>query len=213
MMDGDPLGAALLMAAPLGLAGVFALALAERLVPLLPSSGLFIAIGGAAAEGLWCLWVAVAASVLGSSTGAFSAYRVGTAISVVGSERAKRMLRRRDRLGRTLRQARSGAASFPFLAQLIPATRILAPLVGGAASHNHRRFIVGTIAGLALWNTMFIVLGFAVARLGGSSNATSISLIVMLAATATTLTIHLLLGRRRILHSAPSWLTQSTTIA
>lgn len=51
----DPLGAALLFAAPLGVAGVFMLALAERLMPVIPSTGLYVAIGVASAKGLWCL--------------------------------------------------------------------------------------------------------------------------------------------------------------
>jgi len=50
MLD-DPLGALLLLAAPIGFAGVFVLALLGRIVPILPSHGLFAAIGIAAAEG------------------------------------------------------------------------------------------------------------------------------------------------------------------
>lgn len=195
MMGGDPVGAALLLAAPFGLAGIFLLALAERLVPLLPSSGLFVAIGVAAAEGFWCLWVAVAASVLGSGTGAFSAYRAGTAMGL-GSDRVRRTLRRRDRIGGALRTARRGAAAFPLTAQLIPATRILAPLVGGTVPHDRRRFILRMIAGLTLWNAAFIGLGFAVTRFGGPSNATVVSLVAMSVAAGVTLLIRLTLRGR-----------------
>jgi membrane protein DedA with SNARE-associated domain len=78
-MNLDPIGTALLFVAPLGITGVFALALFERLVPVLPSSGLFAAIGVAAAEGLWCLPTAVIASVLGGGTAAYGTYRFGYA--------------------------------------------------------------------------------------------------------------------------------------
>lgn len=196
-MCGDPLGTALLHAAPLGLTGVFLLALAERIIPLLPSSGLFVAIGVAAAEGLWGLGVAVAASVLGSGTGAFSAYRAGTALGSGSNVRVRRTLRRRDRIGRLLRTARRSAATFPFIAQLLPATRILSPLVGGAVSRDQRRFVGATIAGLTLWNAGFICLGFAATRLGASANATAVSLAATGMGAGAALTVRLARKRHR----------------
>jgi len=72
MLD-DPLGALVLLAAPIGFAGVFVLAFLGRIVPILPSHGLFAAIGIAAAEGSWGLTAAMIASILGSGTGAFAA--------------------------------------------------------------------------------------------------------------------------------------------
>jgi hypothetical protein len=47
-MTGDPLGDILLFAAPPGIAGIFLMALFERIVPVLPSYGLYAAIGVAA---------------------------------------------------------------------------------------------------------------------------------------------------------------------
>ena len=175
-MPSDPIGAVLLLAAPLGVLGVFALALTERLVPVLPSSGLFTAIGIAAAEGLWCLPVAVLASVIGSGTGAFGTYQLGIVASRRGEVRFRALLHRRDRWGRTLRAACRKGTTLPFTAQLIPATRIFAPLLGGVVRSDRRRFLLATAAGLTLWNLAFIIFGFAVARLGGSVNATLASL-------------------------------------
>jgi membrane protein DedA with SNARE-associated domain len=186
-MTGDPLGAVLLVAAPLGIAGVFVLALIERLTPLIPSSGLFAAIGVAAADGLWCLPFAMLASVLGSGTGAFSTYRVGAIVGRDGGARFRRFLRRRDRSGRMLRALRRRGAAHPFTAQLFPATRTLAPLIGGAVPHDRQRFLLGTVAGLTVWNVAFIGLGYAVVWLGGHVNVTAVS--VALAILGTCLTI------------------------
>jgi phospholipid N-methyltransferase/membrane protein DedA with SNARE-associated domain len=183
----DPLGAALLIAVPFGVLGVFVLALAERLLPVLPSYGLFTAIGVASAEGDWWFPTAVVASVLGSGMGVLGAYRIGSAAAAQGGRRLRRLLRRRDRFGRILRTARQMGAAQPFTTQLVPATRILAPLVGGAVGRDRRRYLLRALAGLTVWNVTFIALGFLIVRLGGPSNATTIS--ITLVGTAATLAL------------------------
>jgi len=177
----DPLGALLLVAAPIGFAGVFVLALLERIVPILPSHGLYAAIGIAAAEGSWNLPAAMIASVLGSGTGAFAAYRVGARIAA-DERRAmgiRRLLRRRDRLGRYLRRTLRRGTSLPFVAQLLPAARLFAPLIAGAMPHDWRRLGIATLAGLTVWNVSFIALGFIMARSGGPTNATLASMTIV----------------------------------
>lgn len=178
-MSSDPLGALLLIAAPMGIAGVFALALVERLVPVLPSPGLLAAIGIAAAEGHWWLPAALVASVLGSGTGALVAYILGLAIGAGGSRRFRWVLHRRDRWGRYLRGLRRAGPALPFVAQLLPASRLLAPLLAGAMPHDRRRLAIGTVAGLTVWNVTFIGLGYALERLGGPANATAISVAIL----------------------------------
>lgn len=176
-MTDDPLGDLLLFAAPLGIAGIFLMALLERIVPLLPSYGLFAAIGIAAADGSWGLPAAMIASVLGSALGAFAAYRVGIGIAA-GEGRAmriRRLLRRRDRLGRYLRSIQRRSTALPFIAQLLPAARLVAPLIGGAMPHDPRPLAIATLAGLTVWNVTFIATGFAMVRFGGTTNATAAS--------------------------------------
>ena len=178
MIAGDPLGEALLIIAPLGLAGIFVITLVERLMPLLPSQGLFAAMGVAAAEGVWCLPTAIAASVVGGGTGAFAVYSFGVRVAVrkTGGGRIQRLLHRRDRLGRYLRKTRRSSTSLPFIAQLLPGARVLAPMVAGTMLHDRRRLATSVLAGLAVWNTTFMTLGYAMVRLTGSSNATLITL-------------------------------------
>ncbi len=178
MIGGDPLGAALLIIAPLGLGGVVVITLVERMMPLLPSQGLFAAIGVAAADGVWCLPTAIAASVVGGGTGAFAVYSFGVRVAArdAGGGRIERLLRRRDRLGRYLRKTRRSSTALPFIAQLLPGARVLAPMVAGTMLHDRRRLATSVLAGLAVWNMTFMTLGYAMVRLTGSSNATLITL-------------------------------------
>lgn len=178
MTVGDPLGDVLLIIAPLGLAGVFIVTLLERVVPVMPSQGIFAAIGVAAADGLWCLPTAMAASVAGGGAGAFAAYSLGVSVAGrhAGSARVRRLLFRRDRVGRYLRKTRSASTALPFTAQLLPGARLVAPLVSGIMVQDKRRLVVPVLAGLAVWNTTFMLLGYAMVRLTGSSNATSITI-------------------------------------
>jgi membrane protein DedA with SNARE-associated domain len=180
-MTDDPLGDILLCAASLGLIGIFAVALFERLVPILPSHGLYAAIGIAAAEGAWSLPAAMFASVLGSGTGAFAAYRLGLHVAAHEGlwRRIHRLLRRRDRLGRFLRSTQRRSATVPFVAQLLPAARLLPPLIAGAMPHDRRRLATATLAGLTVWNVTFIAFGFAMVRVGGTTNATAVSMTIV----------------------------------
>jgi membrane protein DedA with SNARE-associated domain len=178
MIGSDPLGEALLIMAPFGLCGVFVVTLFERLVPLLPSQGIFAAIGVAAADGLWCLPTAMAASVVGGGTGAFAAYSFGVSVAArnAGGGSIQRLLHRRGRLGRYLRKIRQSSISLPFTAQLLPGARLLAPIVAGTILHDRRRLAISVLAGLTLWNIAIMSLGYVTVRLTGSSNATLITI-------------------------------------
>lgn len=178
MMGGDPLGEALLIIAPLGLAGIFLVTLLERLIPLLPSQGIFAAIGVAAANGLWCLPTAMLASVVGGSAGAFATYSLGVSVAARdgGTGRIQRVLHRRDPAGRYLRKIRRSSTSLPFTAQLIPGARLLAPMIAGTMIHDRRKLAISVLAGLAVWNMAFMSLGFVMVRVTGSSNTTVVTL-------------------------------------
>lgn len=158
---------ALVIVGSIGVAGVFLLALFDRLVPILPSAGIFMTIGVAAAEGVWCLPIAAIASVLGSSTGVVGTYQIGGAVfRREGGVRFRKALGRSDRLDGMLQTARNGTARLPFTAQLVPAARILSPVLGGADGRNRGRFLLATCAGLTVWNFTFIGMGYGFASLG-----------------------------------------------
>lgn len=166
MIASDSLAAAITLVGTAGVSGVFLLALGERLFPLLPSAGLFTAIGAASATGLWCLPAAAVMSVLGSAAGVVSTYYFGTIIrSRLSGPRLRRSMRRRDRRGRMLRSARRSAVALPFTSQLVPTVRNLAPFFAGAVPHDRMRYMVATSAGLAAWNITFIALGYGLGTL------------------------------------------------
>ena len=63
-MTDDPLAALIAWAAACGVAGLLGVTLLERLVPILPSYGLLVAIGIAAAGGAWSVPTALVASTV-----------------------------------------------------------------------------------------------------------------------------------------------------
>lgn len=172
----DPLGAALLLTAPLGILGVFLLAFAERVLPVFPSTALYVAIGVSAAEGLWCLPTAFLASSLGGATGAVGTFQLGLMTRRHPRSPRRHRSQRRSRWSRAMWRAARHAAALPFTAQLIPATRSIAPLAGGVLRRGGTRFLVATVAGLAVWNMAFITTGFVLVRMGAVPNATLLSL-------------------------------------
>ncbi|WP_347302131.1 VTT domain-containing protein [Croceibacterium sp. TMG7-5b_MA50] len=176
MIAADPIAAALLLVAPLGLLGVFTLSLVERVVPVLPSQGLFAAIGMASAQGHWNLPAALSLSVLGSSVGAGACFVAGCAMARSRRLRLPRGLRRRFGLGRRL--PHGNGATLPFSAQMVPAVRLLAPLMGGAMRADPRRFLLWTLAGLSLWNAAFMTLGYLLAQPGRAPNMTLVCLML-----------------------------------
>ena len=73
-MTDDPLAALIAWAAACGVAGLLGVTLLERLVPILPSYGLLVAIGIAAAGGAWSVPTALVASTAGGFGGCLAFY-------------------------------------------------------------------------------------------------------------------------------------------
>ena len=70
----DPLGPLLPWIAAGGILGLLGVTLLERLVPILPSTALLVAMGVAVAEGHWSLPMAFWSSTAGSLLGSLSFY-------------------------------------------------------------------------------------------------------------------------------------------
>lgn len=151
-MSGDPIGALILLLAPIASPAYWPSTLLERLIPLLPSHGLLAAIGVAAAQGAWCLPSAFAATVVGSSAGAVATYGCGRKFGPMFRPLLKGHIRRRDVIGRTLRSLGLQRAGAPFLAQLLPAVRLASPVIEGMLPEQRLGFFWRTAAGLAVWN-------------------------------------------------------------
>jgi len=146
----------------LGEVGVGLLIALENLFPPLPSEVILPLAGFTASEGrLNVVWVVVAATV-GSLAGALVLYGVGAAL---GHERVCRLADRLpgadaggvDRAARWF--ARHGGKAVLF-GRMVPIVRSLVSVPAGVERMPLVRFGVYTVAGSAVWNTLFVSAGY-----------------------------------------------------
>ena len=148
-----------------GLPGVFLLALAEKLVPILPSYALLVLLGMTTVGDGGDLASTIGVSVAGSTAGSLGMYAIG------------RMLER-DRIEALVRQygglLRIDTAAYtrlveacrvqPFrialIGQMIPVVRVYLALPAGAFDLAAKRFVLATALGATAWNASFLGLGY-----------------------------------------------------
>ena len=180
----DPLGALIPWIAATGILGLLGVTLLERLVPILPSTALLVGLGVAVAEGHWSLHMALWSSTAGSLLGCLSFYGVGLAL---GEARSLAVLKRTARflgvsqaqLGRLIVSFRRHEKALAFGSQLIPSVRLIAPGIAGLLRAQPRDFLVATIFGVTLWNSLLIGVGYAAALMDESANPSAIAVKVV----------------------------------
>lgn len=181
----DPLATFIDWIATYGIFGLFALGALERFVPVLPSYGVLVAVGIAAAQGDWPAGTAFVCTVMGSLVGCLLLYWLALAL---GQERSYRFLVRTGRFaGMRPVQVDALIATFQgqqrklaFGAQLVPVVRLMAPVIAGLFRADGRLFMTGTAAGVVLWNGLFLGVGHAAARWSGATaNASTLALKVL----------------------------------
>lgn len=200
----DPLGVLMTCVATYGVVGLFALGLAERFVPILPSYGVLVAIGIAAAEGAWPVTSAVAATMGGSVAGCLLLYGIAAALS---EDRSQRLLTAVGRLAgmsskrvdRTLASFQEHQRLLVFGSQLIPTVRLISPAIAGLFRANMTSFAAATMAGIAVWNMLFIGVGHVAASIAPSANASvlAVQVLIILVATEVILALAWQWHRRR----------------
>ncbi len=164
-----------------GLVGLFAIALAERFIPVIPSYGLLLAIGIGAADGAWSLPAAILATVAGGMSGCAALFH---ALRLLGAARSARLLNRLCRIfGLSIDHIEHGTVSFrrsqatlAFALQLIPTARLFAPALAALLHGNFPSFMVASTAGIAVWNGLFIGLGFYASHTIETGNVTVLAL-------------------------------------
>ncbi|MBL6081703.1 VTT domain-containing protein [Belnapia sp. T18] len=177
----DPLGSLIEWAAPVGLPGLFAIGAMERIVPVLPSYGLLVAIGIGAADNLWPAPLAILAVTSGSTAAYCACYAVVTAL---GEARSRPLLHWSARLlgfppdhhAHWVEACRQHLAPIAFGSQLVPTVRLLTPVIAGVLRAKPRTFLLASAAGIAVWNTLFIGLGFLAAQATSEVNASTLAL-------------------------------------
>lgn len=183
-MDIDPIGDVMTWVATYGVAGLFGIALAERFVPVLPSYGFLVAVGIATAEGTWSLPVALTTSITGGVVGCVVCYLLAKAL---GESRSRALLCRTGGLfgvsnagiERWTAILHDNRTMFTFAAQLVPTVRLLAPGLAGLLRVKTAVFVTGSACGVALWNSVFIGLGFATSTVVDAANASALALSVL----------------------------------
>lgn len=190
-----------------GMAGIAALALLERFLPVLPSYVLFVVIGFVAVGDAAALPVTVLAASAGSLAGAAGWYAIGR---LFGTARCERLVTRWGRyVFLPLALYRRLAASYAhrqfwvtLVGQTVPTVRIYLPLPAGVIGLPAAPFLAATALGVLAWNAPLIALGFA---LRGSDIAPltigAAFAIVLLAVEGAAL---LALRRRRAIGSGPA---------
>jgi membrane protein DedA with SNARE-associated domain len=160
----DPLGAFIDWIAVYGVIGLIVIGVAERFVPVLPSYGILVAIGIAAASGIWSVAAALTATVVGSLVGCLLLYWLALALVEV---RAYRLLNWIGRLGGMSALRIDGMVSsfrthqrlLAFGSQLLPTVRLISPAIAGLFRADAKAFAVATMAGIIVWNALFIGVG------------------------------------------------------
>ena len=181
----DPLRTLIPWIAATGILGLLGVTLLERLVPILPSTALLVALGIAVAEGHWPLHMALWSSTAGSLLGCLSFYGLGLAL---GEARSFALLKGAARflglsqaqLGRVIVSFRRHEKALAFTSQLIPSVRLIAPAIAGLLRAQPQNFLVATLFGVALWNSLLIGIGYAGALIDDSRNASAVAVKVVL---------------------------------
>jgi membrane protein DedA with SNARE-associated domain len=154
-----------------GMVGAASLALIERLVPVVPSYGLFIFLGSALASGPAELLILISVTTIASTLGAVCWYGIGFAL---GEKRTHQLVRRYGRyvwLREELYLSLAGRYSrnafiATFIGQTIPVVRVYLSLPAGILALPLASFALAALAGSAIWVGGFTTLGYGLHVLG-----------------------------------------------
>jgi membrane protein DedA with SNARE-associated domain len=162
----DPLGTLIPWIATTGILGLAGVTLLERLVPVLPSTAFLVALGVAVREGHWSMIGALWSSTAGSLLGCLSFYGIGLMLGearsfAVLNESARFFGISQGKLRRSMVYFRRYERTIVFGSQLIPSVRLIAPGIAGVLRVKPREFLMATTLGIALWNSLFIGVGYS----------------------------------------------------
>lgn len=146
----------------LGAVGVGLLVALESVFPPIPSEVVLPLAGFLAGQGRMSFAAVVAAATAGSLAGALVLYWLGAAL---GTDRLERLaervplMDRRDVRRADAWMARHGSSAV-LLGRMVPGVRSLVSIPAGVRRMPLWRFSLLTTAGSAVWNVLFVSLGF-----------------------------------------------------
>ena len=155
-----------------GLPGIAAIALAEKLIPAVPSYVLYVFLGMSAVSSGGALVTAILAATLGSSLGALAWYGLGRALGERRTEAAV------ERWGRWVflppQRYRHLAGLYrrnhfiaTLLGQVTPVVRIYLPLPAGVLGLALAPFTLAVVLGNLVWDAALLGIGYALRGNGG----------------------------------------------
>lgn len=177
----DPVGAAMIWISAYGLSGLFLIAFSERFLPIMPSYGMLVAIGIGAAEGGGALLSVFAATTAGSLAACAVWFY---AVRALGERRSTRIIRlcgalfglSADRLDRWTASFHRNQTALAFALQLVPTVRLFAPALAALLRGNAHGVLAASAGGIAVWNGLFIGIGFMASQSIQTANTTVIAL-------------------------------------
>jgi membrane protein DedA with SNARE-associated domain len=184
-MTFDPIDAVMVWISAHGLLGLFAIALAERFIPILPSYAFLLTVGIAASEGAWPLATAFLVTTTGGIAGCAICFY---AARLMNGETCMRFIKAVARLfgmsphrvdGWTA-SLRSNQAVLAFSLQIIPTVRLFAPAFAAIFRVEPRKFLSASAAGIAVWNGVFIGVGYMASRSTEAVNNTVLAIVALL---------------------------------
>ena len=183
-MNFDPISIITAWLSAYGLIALFAITFAERFVPVIPSYGLLLAVGIAAAEGTWSLSIAFLVTVTGNTLGATLCFYIFRGLSEL---RSRRLLNKLGRLfGMSADRITQWVASFwrhqtvlAFALQLVPTVRLFAPAFAALLRCHSGSFLLASAAGVVIWNGLFISIGYFASHWSAAENTTVLTLVAL----------------------------------
>lgn len=183
-MNFDPISIITAWLSAYGLIALFAITFIERFVPVIPSYGLLLAVGIAAAEGAWPLIVAFLVTVIGNTLGATVCFYVFRGLGESNSARLLNRLGRLfgmsgDRIAQWTTSFRRHQTLLAFALQLVPTVRLFAPAFAALLRSHSGRFLGASAVGIAIWNGLFISIGYLASYWSAAENTTVLTLVAL----------------------------------
>lgn len=168
-----------------GLIGAFVLALAERLVPIVPSYGLFIFLGSGMSAAPIDLLPLILVTTIASTLGAMSWYAIG---NLLGEARTHALVVRfgryvwlKEKLYLSLadRYCRNAFVA-TFVGQMVPVVRVYLSLPAGILRLPLSSFAAAVLLGSGLWIGGFTCLGYILTIFGWDPAVTTLIAVAVL---------------------------------
>jgi membrane protein DedA with SNARE-associated domain len=187
----------------LGAVGVGLLVAVESVFPPIPSEVVLPLAGFLAGQGRMGFGAVVAFATAGSLVGALVLYRLG---AVLGTDRLERLADRLPLMGaRDVQRADAWMARHGswavLLGRMVPGVRSLVSIPAGVQRMPLGRFVLLTTVGSAVWNVLFVGLGFVLGEEWDRVGAYSDPLTYLLVG-AVVLALGVVAGRRLRRHRA-----------